>query len=302
MSLPSMRQLQYFLAVYELRHFAQAAERCFVTQSTLSSGIQELEILLDTQLFERSKRKVIPTLKGEQLAKVAEQVLSLTAEMVEMAKGSDSPLAGPLKMGIIPTISPFLLPSVLPVVRKTYPLLELYLVEDQSAKLIERLQSGELDCAIFALPYDIGTMEFSKFWEECFWVALPEKHELSKGGAISSSDLPENELLLLEEGHCFRDHALSACHKPSLKNSSAFQGTSIYTLLEMVAGGQGITFLPEMAIKSKTFQQGGVSLRPLSEKGPHREIAVVYRSNFYRKDDIQLLAKTMGKIMETAKN
>jgi len=301
MNLPSIRQLQYFLAVYELRHFAHAAERCHVTQSTLSSGIQELESLLDAQLFERSKRKVLPTAKGELLAKVAEEILSLTTLMVEQAKGSEKPLCGSLKLGVIPTIGPFLLPVVLPVVRDCFPELQLYLIEDQSARLLERLQSGDIDCAIFALPFDIGKMEAYSFWSESFWVAFPKEHPLSEGAAISSVELPDSELLLLEEGHCFRDHALSACHKTTLKASGAFQGTSLYTLIEMVAGGQGITLLPEMAIKSNSVQQSGVTLRELSEQGPHRDIAVIYRPNFYRKDDIKLLADTMQKALQTSR-
>ena len=300
MNLPSIRQLQYFLAVYEQRHFAQAAERCFVTQSTLSSGIQELESLLDTQLFERSKRKVLPTAKGEQIVKIAQEILNLSTQLVEQAKGSDKPLSGPLKIGVIPTIGPFLLPMVLPSVREIFPDLQLYLIEDQSSRLLERLNSGDIDCAIFALPYDIGNMEYYPFWEESFWVALPKNHPLSGGAAIQSIDLPESELLLLEEGHCFRDHALSACQKPGLKTSGVFQGTSLYTLIEMVAGGQGITLLPEMAIKSNSVQQSGVSLRALSDKGPHREISIVYRPNFYRLDDIKLLAETMRSALQKA--
>ncbi len=293
MNLPSIRQLQYFLAVYELRHFAQAAERCFVTQSTLSSGIQELESLLDTQLFERSKRKVLPTAKGEEIVKIAQEILNFSTQLVEQAKGSNEPLSGPLRIGVIPTIGPFLLPMVLPSVRQAFPSLQLYLIEDQSARLLERLSSGDIDCAILALPYDIGGMESYTFWRESFWVALPKNHPLSDGAAIQSIDLPESELLLLEEGHCFRDHALSACHKSSLKTSGVFQGTSLYTLIEMVAGGQGITLLPEMAIKSNSVKQSGVSLRALSEKGPHREISIIYRPKFYRMDDIKLLAETM---------
>lgn len=293
MYLPSLKQLQYLLAVVELRHFGKAAERCFVTQSTLSTGILELETLLGIQLLERTKRKVAPTPLGLELAEKARQILQLSAELVETAKTEHAPLSGTLKLGVIPTIGPFLLPRVLPQIRERFPELQLYLIEDQTAKLIDRLDSGEIDCAILALPYDLGRMEYQIFLKETFWVAFPVGHPLSKGGPIPSVDLPADELLLLEEGHCLREHALSACHRSGLQRSAAFQGTSLYTLLEMVAGGQGITLLPEMAIKSGLVNQERIRLRPLAEKGPHREIGLVWRATYHRKKDLRLLAETM---------
>jgi LysR family hydrogen peroxide-inducible transcriptional activator len=194
---------------------------------------------------------------------------------------------------VIPTIAPFLLPRVLPRIREQFADLQLYLIEDQTAKLLERLDSGEIDCAILALPYALGHMEHQIFLKETFWVAFPINHPLSKGGPIPSLELPADELLLLEEGHCLRDHALSACHRSGLQRSAAFQGTSLYTLLEMVAGGQGITLLPEMAITSGLINQERISLRPLAEKGPHREIGLVWRATYHRKKDLRLLAKTI---------
>lgn len=298
MFLPSIRQLQYLLAVVELRHFGQAAERCFVTQSTLSSGIQELESMLGAQLLERTNRKVMPTPLGLDLAETARKILELSAHMVEMAKQDKEPLTGPLKLGVIPTIGPFLLPKVLPSLRDSYPDLQLYLIEDQSARLIERLNTGELDCAILAFPYEIGSLESQVFWKERFWVAFPELHRLSEGGPIPSIDLPFDELLLLEEGHCMRDQALTVCHANDLKQRAAFQGTSLYTLLEMVAGGQGITFLPDMAIDTSIGKQVGIRLRPLAEQGPHREIGLVWRSTFHRQHEIKLLANLMGKLLK----
>ncbi len=298
MHLPTIRQLQYLLAVVELRHFGQAAERCFVTQSTLSTGIQELENLLGAKLLERTKRRVNPTPLGLETAEKARQILALSAQLLELAQHDKEPLAGPLTLGVIPTIGPFLLPRILPALRQRYPKLQLYLIEDQTARLIERLASGEIDAAVLALPYDLGKLEYQSFWDECFWVAIPADHPLDQSGPISAADLPTDELMLLEEGHCFRDHALSACHRDEMPKNPAFQGTSLYTLIEMVAGGQGITFLPEMAIDSNLAQRKGVCLRALAESGPHREIGLVWRATYHRKHDLKLLGKCMAELMK----
>ncbi len=297
MNLPSIRQLQYFLAVIELRHFGRAAERCFVTQSTLSAGIQELESLLGAQLFERNKRKVMPTPLGLGLADKARQVIEISTDLVEQAHGGQGTLVGTLRLGVIPTIGPFLLPRVLPGVRRQYPELKLQLFEDQTGRLIERLNNGQIDCAILAFPYELAGLEYEIFWREIFYVAFPRGHPLSQGGAIPSAKLPADEIMLLEEGHCMREHALSSCHTKGLQGNTAVQGTSLYTMIEMVAGGQGITFIPEMAVNSALVEQSNIRLRPLKEKGPHREIGLVWRPTYQRKDDLQLLAQTMAEIL-----
>lgn len=297
MNLPTLRQLQYLVAVIELRHFGKAAERCFVTQSTLSAGIQELESLLDAKLLERTKRKVIPTQLGVALAEKSRQLLELAAEMTVMAQRGDKPLSGRLRLGVIPTIAPFILPQVLAGIRARFSGLELYLLEDQTARLLARITAGDLDAAILAFPYDIGHLESEIFWSEDFWVAIPDKHHLSEGGQITAQELPVDELLLLEEGHCFRDHALTACHMEGLRSSAAFQGTSLYTLVQMVAGGQGITFIPEMAVDSALMKQSNICFRPLSEKGPHRQIGLVWRPSFHRKRDLHLLAECMSELL-----
>ncbi|MCF6237903.1 MAG: hydrogen peroxide-inducible genes activator [Candidatus Marinimicrobia bacterium] len=300
MNLPTLRQLQYLVAVIELQHFGQAAKRCFVTQSTLSAGIQELELLLDTKLLERTKRKVIPTQMGIALAEKSQQLLGLAAEITMMAQAGDKPLSGRLRLGVIPTIGPFILPQVLPGIWKRFSALELYLLEDQTARLFARIAAGDLDAAILALPYDIGNLEGETVWREAVWVAIPDNHRLSSGGQIAAQELPVDELLLLEEGHCFRDHALTACHMEGLRSSAAFQGTSLYTLVQMVAGGQGITFIPEMAVDSALMKQSNICFRPLSEQGPHRQISLVWRPSFHHKRDLHLLAESMHELLAIA--
>ena len=291
MNLPTMRQLQYLVAVIETRHFAHAAERCFVTQSTLSLGIRELESLLGVPLLERTKRKVLPTPMGLQLADMAGNILSLAVQMVEQAGAVQRPLAGPLKLGVIPTIGPFLLPRVLPEIRRRYKELELYLIEDQTSRLLAALNKGEIDAAILALPYDLGPLERSRIWQESFWVAMPRQHQLASRKSIKALNLPPEQLLLLEEGHCMHDHVLSACKLKGLQPRGAFQGTSLYTLVEMVVGGQGITLLPAMALNTALTSHRELTLLPLAEAGPHRDISLVWRASYFRKADLKLLAE-----------
>ncbi len=296
MNMPSIRQLQYLLALVELCHFGKAASRCFVTQSTLSTGIQELEHALGIMLFERTKRKVIPTPMGLKAADTARQILKLSAQLLEDAQSGQEPLTGALRMGIIPTIGPFLLPKVLPALRQSYSKLELYLVEDQTKNLIDRLNAADLDCAILALPYEINTLESFIFHSEMFWIALPKNHQLALHEPIPSIDLPADELLLLEEGHCLREHVLSVCHRTATQQKPSFQGTSLYTLIEMVSSGLGITFLPAMALGSNLISAEKIALRALAETGPHRNIALVWRATYPRKGNLKLLGKSLREL------
>ncbi len=298
MNLPTLRQLKYLVAVVELKHFGKAAERCFVTQSTLSVGIQELESLLNCQLLERSKRKVLPTPLGIELSQRAQHLISLASEMVDIAHNDGSPLSGPLRLGVIPTIGPFLLPKVLPGIRQNFPKLELSLQEDQSSQLLKQLETGSLDAAVMAFPYPIGKMQSCMFWHEDFLVALPKKHPLTTAISLSTDALPKEELLMLKEGHCLSDHALAACKLSGLKTSANFQGTSLYTLIQMVAGNLGITFLPEMAINSELMGSREITLLPLAEPGPHRQIGLVWRPTYFRQNDLQLLAQQLGQLLK----
>ena len=291
MKLPTLRQLQYLTTVVELRHFGHAAEKCFVTQSTLSAGIQDLEELLEVALLERTNRKVIPTPIGEEIAQRARQILSLSEDLVDVAFSEKNPLSGRIRVGVIPTISPFLLPRVLPNVRQRLPELEVLLVEDQSERLLDQLESGEIDVAVLAFPFNTRGLSYKIFAEEHFWIALPKAHPLAKLDKIKAQQLPVSELLLLAEGHCMREHALSACQLPTSTQRKSMQATSLYTLIEMVASGLGITLIPEMAVNSDMVRHADICLRKLDSKTGDaiREIGLVWRPSYRRTETLEQL-------------
>ncbi len=292
MSLPTLRQLRYLTAVVSLKHFGRAAEQCFVTQSTLSAGIQDLETLLGAPLLERTNRKVLVTALGKEIAERAQHILSLSADLVEVAQQETNPLSGRLRIGVIPSISPFLLPKSLRNIRQQLPQLEFVLIEEQSERLVKQLNEGDIDLAIMAFPFDIGHLAHQIFAEETFWVALPKNHPLANSEALDASQLPVNELLLLTEGHCLREHALSACQLPASSQRTSMQGTSLYTLIEMVAGGLGVTLIPEMAISSDMVTHADITLLPLlAKKKPVRELGLVWRSSYRSTTVIDLLSE-----------
>ena len=295
MSLPTLRQLQYLVAVTELKHFGQAAEQCFVTQSTLSAGIQDLENLLGITLLERTNRKVLPTSIGLEIAKQAQKILSLSSDLLDIAQSEKTPLSGRIRIGLIPTISPFLLPKVLPTIRQQLPELELVLVEDQSEHLLDQLEAGKIDLVVLALPFNLRGFNHKVFAQEQFWLALPKAHPLNKQKTISTEQLPSDELLLLKEGHCLREHALSACNLPESRQRTSVQGTSLYTLIEMVAGGSGITLVPEMALSSEMISHADICMRPLASPNnkPMRELGLVWRSSYRRHQTVALLEKIL---------
>lgn len=296
MRLPTLRQLQYLTSVIEEKHFGHAAEKCFVTQSTLSAGIQDLEQLLEVSLLERTNRKVLPTPIGEEIASRAQQILSLSEDLVDLAQSEKNPLSGRIQVGIIPTISPFLLPKVLPTVRKELPDLEIVLIEDQSERLLDQLESGSIDVAVMAFPFNIRGLTHRIFAREPFWVALPKQHRLAKRKSLKAAELPTNELLLLSEGHCMREHALSACQLPASAQRKSVQATSLYTLIEMVASGLGITLIPDMAIASDMVSHSDICLVPLENKDNQaiREIGLVWRPSFRRTGTLEQLAQTIS--------
>ncbi|MBF0622252.1 MAG: LysR family transcriptional regulator [Magnetococcales bacterium] len=301
MILPTLRQFQYLVTVVETCHFGQAAKRCHASQSSLSTGIQELENLIGAPLLERTKRSVKPTLLGEEIAKRAREILTMSQEIMVLSKIAAQPLSSALRLGTIPTIGPFLLPTILPAVRKQFPALQLLLREDQSATLVKAVDDGSLDVAILAFPYEVGRLNQALIYEENFLVGMPTDHPLTANDVISTGDFEPEELLLLEEGHCLRDHVLAVCHLEQLQKDRTFQGTSLYTLIQMVAGKQGITFIPEMALNTTAIPKTEITLRPFAEPGPHRKIGLIWRKSFPRQDEIETLLLFLRTVMTTSR-
>ena len=297
-NLPSLRQLRYLIAVIEKCHFGQAAEDCCVTQSTLSAGIKDLENLLGINLFERTKRRVVPTTSGIEIAAQARKILIQAEDLVDTAKAASEPLSGTLRIGIIPTISPYLVQRFLPTLQKIYPNLKPYLREDQTHNLLKQLTAGELDLLILAYPYKAPDTEFEQFMDDPLWVACPHNHALSKikTPTIAIEDIHDDELLLLEDGHCLRDHILVACGIDD-KNQQGFRGTSLGTLLQMVGVGVGITLIPEMAVKSRLFDGLNITMKPLSKDAITRKIGLTWRSASRRKPEFRMLASALRNII-----
>jgi LysR family hydrogen peroxide-inducible transcriptional activator len=288
-----LRQLRYLVAVVDRCHFGRAAEACLVTQSTLSAGIQELEDLLGVRLLERSRRSVLPTPLGRDIALRAQALLKGAEDLVDLAHSADDPMAGPLRLGVIPTIGPFLIPRAMPGLRAAFPRLKLYLREDQTARLLDRLDRGELDAAVLALPYPSGEVETMDIAQDRFSVVCPPDHRLCAATAAQPADVGLEDLLLLEDGHCLRDHALAACALEGARRNAAFQGTSLHTLVQMVANGLGVTLLPQMALDAGILRGLDLAVRPLAGDRPFRRIGLVWRRSSERKDTFRHLAAAL---------
>ncbi|MCB4820545.1 hydrogen peroxide-inducible genes activator [Roseicella aerolata] len=296
--LPTLRQLRYLVAVVERCHFGQAAEACLVSQSTLSAGIQELEELLGAPLLERTKRSVVPTPLGREIAARAKALLTGAEELVDAAQAAKEPMAGPLHLGVIPTVGPFLVPRAMPALRAAFPALKLYLREDQTVRLLAQLNAGELDTVVLALPFPTEDVETLEIARDRFWVVCPPGHRLCSAQAASAADMAPEDLLLLEDGHCLRDHALAACALEGGRRSAAFQGTSLHTLVQMVANGLGVTLLPEMALEAGILRGLEVSALPLSGEAPWRRIGLAWRRSSGRKETFRRLAAALQAEME----
>jgi LysR family hydrogen peroxide-inducible transcriptional activator len=290
--LPTLKQLQYLVALKDHGHFGKAAESSFVTQSTLSAGLRELESLMGVVLVERTRRVVRFTPLGERIAQKARRILHEAEELTDMARAAGKPLSGELRMGVIPTIAPFLLPALLPRLRGEWPDLKLYLREETSQAACDSLQRGQLDCVLLALPYACGDVDTAELFEDRLFVAFPPG---SRGlpESISPSGIDETKLLLLEDGHCLRDHALAACNRPELRAEAQMVGTSLHTLVQMVAGGLGITMIPQMAVDAGILTGTGVTARPLAAAHPSRQIALLWRRNSPREKEFRLLADAL---------
>jgi len=294
--LPSMKQLQYLVALADTQHFGRAAQRCHITQSTLSAGIRDLESVLDTLVAERTNRHVLMTPVGRQLAERARTLLRDAQDLMDVAAAGRSPLTGAMHLGIIPTVSPFLLPRVLPELIRTYPKLTLYLREEQTAPLLARLRDGELDAALIALPYETEGLSVVVLLEDEFLFACSRDNALAGSPVVSTEALSREPLLLLEEGHCLRGHALDACSAGTGQARAQFEATSLHTLVQMVAAGVGVSLLPKLAIDAGVARDTDISLSKLKTPAS-RQIGLVWRQHAARVEDFQLLGKQIAATM-----
>ncbi|MCJ9428531.1 hydrogen peroxide-inducible genes activator [Kordiimonas marina] len=292
---PTLKQLRYLVALHKTMHFGKAADQCHVTQSTLSAGLQELENLLGAQLVERTKRSVMFTALGEEVVRRAQTILNDVDDLTDMASAAKDPLKGIVRLGIIPTIAPFLLPRVMPAIRTELPDLELHLREDKSAELCDQLRVGELDLVLFALPFACGDVVEMPLFHDPFMVAYP--HGQAPAETVKSTELDENKLLLLEEGHCLRDHALAACHLLGRSAPRALAGTSLGTIIQMVAAGHGITLLPGMAVDAGLAEGAGVDVVTFKDIVPTRTIGLIWRKTNPRAETFKKLGEVIKSVM-----
>ena len=288
-NLPTVKQLRYLIALEKHLHFGKAAEACFVTQSAFSVAIKELENTLNTSLVDRTNRSVVFTSTGTLVAQQARLAIFDLEGIIDITKSSQEPLSGPLKMGVIPTIAPFLLPRLLPAIRKQYPKLELYLKEEQTNRIHQLLLDGELDILLLALPVDLINTESVSIFNDPFKLAYRKGTKLIDPENFSPNKLNKESILLLEDGHCLRDHAMSACSLRKKDKISKFSASSLYSLIQMVDSDLGITFVPKMAVDSGLLKQTKVATSELKEKS-YREIGLMWRKSSVRKAEFNLLA------------
>ena len=300
--LPSSRQLGYLIALVETGHFGRAAKKCAVTQSTLSAGIKELEAIVGTTLIERTKRSVVITPLGRTVAARGREAIHYLTDLVDLARAGKGQLAGSLNLGIIPTVAPYLLPRLVAETTKAFPRLKLFVREEQTAQALARLREGELDLALIALPYDTGGLETFRIGAEDVAVCMPAGHPLAVRKTVRESDLRHAPLLMLEGGHCLRDHALAACRLDGRAFKEVFQATSLPTIVAMVAGGVGLTLLPRMAVTRELAGRADLVVRPFEKRQPMREIALCWRSAAAQGDNFARLAKSWADAKLVEKN
>ena len=287
----TLKQITYMLAVAQTLHFKRAAELCSISQSALSTAILELENQLGFQIFERDNKKVLITPIGEQCLEKARNIKVQVEELYQMGQALKSPLSYPMSLGVIPTIGPYLLPIVMPPVRHEYPEFRLSIIEEQSNVLVNKVRLGELDAAILALPYDIQGLLAFEFWQEDFyWIThRDDRHAMQK--EISSEELADSHLMLLEDGHCLKDHALAACKLQPRDAGISMESTSLNTLVQMVAGHMGSTLVPAMSLEQLLSGNAELKAVHLNEPGPHRRLAFIIRPNYPGVKSIEMLIK-----------
>jgi LysR family hydrogen peroxide-inducible transcriptional activator len=278
-ALPSLRQLRYLVTLAETLNFTRAAEACFVSQSTLSAGLKELESLLGLHLVERDRQHVALTPAGEATVERARALLAAAEDLTDLAQVAAIPMQGQIRMGIIPTIAPFLLPQLIPALHADYPKLTIALREDLTEHLLERIRSRRLDMAIIALPYAVDGLLSQELFSDEFWLVGHQGDPALANKRITLPGKVTERLLLLEEGHCLREHSLQACRRTEIPGSEGLEATSLLTLVQMVRLGMGIALIPEMAIQSGIIRDTGLVSRPLEHPAPRRTIALVARQS-----------------------
>ena len=297
----SLKQIDYALAVAKNLHFKKAADECFISPSTLSNAISDLEAQLEVKIFERSNKKVIVTELGKKILAKARNIKLEVKSIHELAQHNSIGFIHSLSIGIIPTISPYFLPIILPKIKKEFQNLKLKIEEGQSQMLINKVKEGDLDMAILAMPYDLEHLISFKFWEEdFFWVS----HRLNKNAGkaeIKASELEQSELMLLEDGHCLKDHILDACNISS-STQYTLKASSLNTLIQLVKGEMGTTLVPKMALNELIGNKDKLSISHLNEPGPHREIALITRPNFAGMESIGMLINFFNRFLKEFNN
>ena len=293
--LPTMKQLQYLTALADTQHFGRAAQRCHITQSTLSAGIRDLETVLGTPVAERTNRRVLITPVGVRIAERAKAVLREAEEVMDVARAARSPMTGEMRLGVIPTIGPFVLPRVFPALRERFPELTIYLREEQTAPLLTRLEDGELDAALIALPYDTDDLRIDVIMEDELLFACNRNHALAGADEVSLKMLAGEQLMLLEEGHCLRGHTLDVCTTSDRRARAQFEASSLLTMVQMVAAGVGVALIPRLAADAQVTQGTEISLSRLGVPAA-RQIGLAWRQTSFRTEEFRLLADTLREL------
>jgi LysR family transcriptional regulator, hydrogen peroxide-inducible genes activator len=295
--LPTLRQLQFFLALVRRESFSKAAEDSFVSQSTLSSAIKELEALLQQQLVDRSTRSFALTPAGSDVAARASTLIAMAEDLV-LAATDRRPLEGEFHLGVIPTISPFLLPRATTALHKAYPQLDLYIREDLTPAIADRLAAGLLDAALMAFPYEIPGIDMIEIASDPFWFACARDHPLARKRTINKEELIKCQLLLLEDGHCLREHAIDACELVDRQAAASYSGTSLFTLTQMTRLGLGATLLPEMAVREGLAKHAGLAAVPFADPKPNRKIGIAWRQGSGRGEEAAAIAQVLSGLFD----
>lgn len=292
----NLRDLKYLVALADHRHFGRAAEASFVSQPTLSTQIRKLEDELGVSLVERAPRRVMLTPIGTEIAERARKIVAEVEQLSEIARRSRDPEAGTVRLGVFPTLAPYLLPHVLPGIRLRYPRLELLLVEEKTDQILARLRDGRLDAGVLALPLHDDQLHVAPLFDEPFVLAVPRGHPLAGRASLAVGDLDDRHLLLLEEGHCLRDQALDVCRLAGADERDGFRATSLETLRQMVAAGVGITLLPVLAVQPPVPPSPDIALVPFRRPAPHRRIAMAWRRSSAMGPFLEQLAAEFRKL------